>query len=379
MRILFVSHIHPPEGDITQSVGGMQRVSGELLCALHQEADLEVIPLLLQVPWSRIGPATARFLARLLWTLPGLVKGQRADLVLFTSMVTASILPLLRPRIPVPCVAIAHGLDVTMPLFAYQRWIRRVFASLDLVVAPSRATIQACQARGLPAQKGAFVPNGIDLQRFAGVPPRPQARRILRELGYQAPAEAPLLLSLGRWVRRKGFAWFLQKVFPHLPPQTHYALIGDGPEREAIREAARPFSTRIWMPGKIPEAILGTAYAAADLFVMPNIPVPGDMEGFGIVLLEAALCSTPVLASRLEGIQDAIQEPEMGWMLPPGEAPIWIERLSELLADRSALHQKGAEARRHVETHYSWSRIIARHRALWAALSGPGQATAESA
>jgi phosphatidyl-myo-inositol dimannoside synthase len=64
--------------------------------------------------------------------------------------------------------------------------------------------------------------------------------------------------------------------------------------------------------------MLNTCYAAADLFVMPNIPVEGDMEGFGIVLLEANRAGVPAVASDLEGIRDVIEPGENGYRVPHG-------------------------------------------------------------
>lgn len=356
----------------------MQRVSWELLEALRREPDVATFPVLLQVPWRFIGPATAAFLLWLRGNLPRLLRRLQPDLVLFTSMVTAVLVPLLRDRIAVPCVAIAHGLDVIAPFGPYQRWLRRVLKELDAVCTPSRATLAACQARGLTPEKGFVVPNGIDPARLRTVPDRTQARALLRAHGWEAlDPEAPLLVSVGRWVRRKGFGWFLREVMPALPVETQYALIGDGPERGTIREAIRMLERpeRIWTPGRVPEELLHTVYAAADLFVMPNVPVPGDIEGFGVVILEAALCGTPVLAAHLEGIQDAVRQPEMGWLLPAQDAPRWRAHLQTILSTRTALHELGRQARLAVQEHYSWRSLLRQHLSIWNRLLEKSAAT----
>jgi glycosyltransferase involved in cell wall biosynthesis len=80
-----------------------------------------------------------------------------------------------------------------------------------------------------------------------------------------------------------------------------------------------------------------------DLFVQPNIPVPGDMEGFGLVTIEAAMRGTPVVAADLEGIKDAVVDGHTGILLAPQDGQAWVDRLSLLVADRRALVRLGAE------------------------------------
>ena len=71
----------------------------------------------------------------------------------------------------------------------------------------------------------------------------------------------------------------------------------------------------------------------ADVFVQPNIPVPGDMEGFGLVAIEAAMQGSLVVASSLEGLIDAVDDGVTGELLPAQDATAWRTHLEELLAD----------------------------------------------
>ena len=72
--------------------------------------------------------------------------------------------------------------------------------------------------------------------------------------------------------------------------------------------------------GQVSEALLVTLFQGSDLFVMPNIPVAGDLEGFGVVMLEAGLCGLPIVAAELEGIRDVVREGENGVLVSPGDA-----------------------------------------------------------
>ena len=94
--------------------------------------------------------------------------------------------------------------------------------------------------------------------------------------------------------------------------------------------------------GAVEDEELIAVYNVADIFVMPNIPVAGDHEGFGIVILEAASCSLPVVAARLEGISDAMRDGEVGDLIAPGDAAGFTRAIVELLADDESRWQRGA-------------------------------------
>ena len=103
--------------------------------------------------------------------------------------------------------------------------------------------------------------------------------------------------------------WLVTEVLPRLAERRAdwiYLVVGEGPERQAIAEAATQdprVAQRVHLLGQTSDDDLCMAYAAADLFVMPNVPVPGDSEGFGIVHLEARAAGLPVVAADIEGNQ----------------------------------------------------------------------------
>lgn len=86
--------------------------------------------------------------------------------------------------------------------------------------------------------------------------------------------------------------------------------MGDGIYKEKIKGIIDKYNLEkyVFMLGKVDDKILKLLYNTSDIFVIPNIPVVGDMEGFGIVALEVASCGVPVVASKLEGIKEAVQD-----------------------------------------------------------------------
>ncbi len=144
-----------------------------------------------------------------------------------------------------------------------------------------------------------------------------------------------VLATLGRLVRRKGARWFVLEVMPRLPEHVHYVLAGDGPERSEIAQAARSsgVTARVHLLGPVDEDTRGLVLGGSDLFVQPNIPVEGDIEGFGLVVVEAAMMGTPVVAARLEGIEDAVSDGETGMLVPPGDTAAWVDAVQALVQD----------------------------------------------
>ncbi|MDV7396707.1 hypothetical protein RZS08_35245, partial [Arthrospira platensis SPKY1] len=108
-------------------MGGMQRVSMQLIKALNERTDVVVVEKTLHAPWKRIGWYTTGFLMKLALSLPSMIRKSKADVVLFSSMVTATMALVNRKRVPIPMVTINHGQDVTLPVKAYQRLVPHIF------------------------------------------------------------------------------------------------------------------------------------------------------------------------------------------------------------------------------------------------------------
>ncbi|HLR24590.1 MAG TPA: glycosyltransferase family 4 protein [Fodinibius sp.] len=356
MRILYLSHTHPREGEILDNVGGMQRVSQQLIRELDEKKSVTVIKETINAAGKgQVAAQTAFFLFRQLMELPYKARETRADVILFSSMVTASLAWALQKRIDIPMVTINHGRDVTLPVDIYQWFVPKVFDALDGVISVSRATRDECIKRGMTPEKGVALPNGLDLKRLGNYPHKQESRNRLQK-NFRIPLDQKfMLLTVGRMVERKGHEWFVREVMPRLDDRVVYVTVGDGPQFDDIEQAAEEssYSKRIFLLGRQPDEVLKQAYAAADLFVMPNIPVDGDMEGFGIVLLEANMAQTPAVAADLEGIRDVIAQGKNGYRVPTRDAGQFAATITELLDSR--LHEFSELSRKYVKEQFNWN------------------------
>jgi phosphatidylinositol alpha-1,6-mannosyltransferase len=336
-----ITRKHPP------AVGGMERLSYEVARRLARRRPVTL------VRWGRTQAALPLFVAWAALRLAiGLWRGQVSALLLGDPLLC--VLGRLADRRGVPVVVVAHGLDLTWPPALYQAYLRRFLKGpRRAFVAISRHVLDLLVARGVAANEIVTIPVGIDV-------PRPAA-------DDTDPGGPPTLLFIGRLVARKGATWFAETVMPALAercPDVRLIVIGDGPMRGALLRAAANAPSSIEWIGAVDENEKWQRLAACDAVVMPNIPRPGDVEGFGIVALEAGAAARPVFAGDLEGLRDAVIPGCNGWRLPPGDHAAWSDALASALADRAALRAHGHRARECVLERFTWDAIARRYEAV---------------
>lgn len=346
-RVLFVARAFPP------LVGGLERHNLELSRALG-------ILLPVTVLANRRGK---KFLPLFLpLSLLHAWRGDGShDLLLLGDALLAPVGALLRRFAGKPVVAVAHGLDVTYRPACYQKgWLGWSLRNLDAVIAVSHNTSLECMRRGVRADRLFVIPNGVAL-------PPAAANSSGARLGWLIAEKRrgrKILLSVGRLRMRKGIRWFVEAVMPRLPADCICVVAGNGPERGQILAAARRqgLSSRVKLLGTVSEEEKALLFTQADLFIQPNIPVPGDVEGFGVAVLEAAASGLPVVAADLEGLRDAIREGENGVRVPPLNAEQFADRITGLLRDEAGRRRLGEKARRYTRERYGWDRVARQYR-----------------
>ena len=139
-----------------------------------------------------------------------------------------------------------------------------------------------------------------------------------------------------------------------------YLVVGDGPERGTIEAAAaaHELADKVRLLGRVSEEELKAAYTLADLFVMPNVPVAGDAEGFGMVTLEARAAGLPIVAADLEGIRESIENEDDGLMVPPEDYTAYVQAIDRLLGQESSAAEV-QRRRERVAERYGWPHIAA--------------------
>jgi len=343
-------------------MGGMQRVSLQLVEVLQANDNVELETMMLESRWGNIELKTTFFLLDLLVSIPEIVERKKVDVILFSSMVTASLAPFIRKKVHVPMVTINHGHDVTLSFRIYQYFLRSVFKALDGVISVSEATRNASISRGLHPQKSISLPNGMPIDTNSiGEIDKIAARKRLSKITGKDFKDKRILLTTGRLIRRKGHAWFIENVLPEIKSDIEYIILGSGPEMLVIQKLLKnsEYAHRVSLLGRQPDDVLQDSYRAADIFVMPNIVVPGDMEGFGVVMLEANLMETPVVATDLEGIKDVIMPHVNGYRIEVGNALKFAECIDNIL--NNELDSLGKSAKKYVLENFAWDQVSLRY------------------
>ena len=372
MRLLFVTQDFPPD------VGGIQTYSWEIATRLAERVEaLEVIaprrPSAAAV--DRSAPVSVtRVPGRPDWlpitALPTVVRraaGLRADVAVHAQWQTVPASALARGLTGYPrrIVCAAHGRELLFnPLSglpggraAYDRLRRWALAQPDALLPVSRYTAGLLRDQGVPSSRLRVVPNGTNPERF-----RPRGGPALRDrLGI---GTRPMLLTVGRLVPRKGIDTVL-RALPRVAasvPEVRYVVAGTGPDRDrlerlAVRQGVRD---RVHFVGHVPDDALPVYYSAADLFVMPAREAPPDVEGFGLVFLEANACGTPAVGARAGGVPDAIVDGETGLLVPPSDPAALGSALASLLQSPERLAALGRQGRTRTVHTANWDRVADR-------------------
>ena len=324
-----------------------------------------------EVP-RRSMPANFRLFASL-----GLaVVRERPSVLLYATLEDAYLAYWTHRALRIPHILYAHGNEILAA--ARQPWSKPKAALLasSYVVANSTYTQGLLQNLGLHPDQIRVVHPGCDLERFYPLPVTHQER--MRLSGGRPLAR--LLLTVGNLVERKGHDTVI-RALPLLAQQGHdvvYLIVGDGPNRTALEQLAASVGVadRVLFLGRVKTSDLPLLYSAADLFLMVSRErlEQCDVEGFGIVFIEAAACGTPSIGGRAGGVGDAVVDGVTGLLVDPLDVDEVARSIGALLANRDLARQLGDAARHRAVSQFSWSRFGAAVASILdEVVRGPGQ------
>ena len=244
--------------------------------------------------------------------------------------------------------------------------LRRVHRAASAIVAISRSTADALDALHVPREKVHLVHPGVHADRFV----RATGGRAIRER-YVRDREM-LMVTVGRLQRRKGHDLTIEAMaslrdeFPLL----RYLIVGDGEERTRLEAAvdAAGLRGRVHFAGAVSENALPDYYAAADLFVHPNRIDGHDVEGFGIVFLEAAAAGLPTIGGANGGSADAVEDGVTGLLVKGTDVAELASAMRTLASSETLRRRMGEAGRERATRHFTWERAAAQvlsiHRSL---------------
>lgn len=258
-------------------------------------------------------------------------------------------------------ICYVHGEELNYATYSRKlSWlVRRVLKGAEFLIANSRNTQRLLREDWqVPDERLRLLHPGVDTSYF--VPADADAER-RSELGW---GDRPVLLTVGRLQKRKGHDQMIRALarIRRAVPDVLYAIVGEGEERPFLQELAvkEEVSAHVQFLGEISDDRLLSCYQQCNLFVLPNRQVEKDIEGFGMVLLEAQACGKPVVAGASGGTAETMRIPETGRVVPCEGPDQLAELLIEMLADREKLERMSQEARQWVVEQFDWESLSVR-------------------
>jgi len=326
-RILLITRNFPP------LVGGMERLIQNLYKQLQPAytVDLvgpsgcsEYVSKSDKAVESPVRPLIA-FLASSFIKAVWLAIKSRHEVIFSGSGLTAPAAVFAGRLSSTPAITYIHGLDLIVDNRIYQHLFVPMIRLADLVIVNSHNTAQLAISAGIPADRIEVIHPGVDARDNNSSETDFRSRFDLHN--------KEILLSVGRLIPRKGIAEFILHSLPNIVashPDAVLVVIGAEPEDALKKDASvlkqikenisqTGLEGHVVLAGKVDDPILQAAYSEAELCIFPLMEVAGDVEGFGMVAIEAAAHGLPTIAFSVGGVVDAIDDGKTGFLIEPDD------------------------------------------------------------
>lgn len=241
-----------------------------------------------------------------------------------------------------------HGLDLKLASSTWKRfWLRLICKQARALFVNSQATANLLQERCAPDNVQPIVVT-------PGIRPREKVdqKQARKKLGLSE--EIKIVLTVSRFVPRKGIDVTIQamaKIQVELP--VRYVVIGSGTDRGRLEDMAKAVGVDVmWVSADDEQK--WDWFFACDIFCMPSRETADDVEGFGIVYLEAAMAGKPAIAGRAGGATEAIVDGQTGILVDPRDGEEIAQAIRTLLTNTERAEQIGKSARERVQSQFDW-------------------------
>ncbi|MDO4761462.1 MAG: glycosyltransferase family 4 protein [Corynebacterium sp.] len=369
MRVLLVTNDFPP------TVGGIQSYLRDFIATLPAEdvvvfastQDAELAQLWDSEAPYRVYRAKTRVMLptpRIARQMQEIIATENIDVVWFGAAAPLAVLaPAARRAGASRVVASTHGHEVGWSMIPGARQVLGFIGRhCDVVTYISEYTLRRFR-RAFGDVEFAWLPSGVDTSRFR-LMDAAQREAVRQRLGWDS--DTRYVVCISRLVPRKGQDVLIRswpKVVERFP-NAELVFVGGGSFETRLRKLAAGVS-RVSFWGRVDESVMEDAVHGADVFAMPCRTRGGglDVEGLGIVFLEAQSAGIPVIAGDSGGAPETVT-PQSGFVVNGRDCDEVADRVCALLADESLRHSMGLAGREHVESTWAWPLMASRLRAV---------------
>jgi phosphatidylinositol alpha-1,6-mannosyltransferase len=269
----------------------------------------------------------------------------------------------------VPYFTIVHGVEVLESKFNFRKRIRGfasplkrfVFKRAQKILTVSHYTKTLVEKTcAVDPQKIAVIYNAVSAEKFT---PGPKPEYLLDRYHLR---EKKILYTITRLVDYKGIDFMLRSL-PELirhQPELHYLIAGVGEDESRLRGIVQELGLQkqVTFIGKITDSELADHYRLCDCFVMLSREdyVTPNVEGFGLVYLEAAACAKPAIAGRGGGVPDAVEDGVSGLLVDPCNNSEIVASVARIFSEPNLLKNLGEAAHLRVLKNFSWQKMAER-------------------
>ena len=377
MAILFVTHKFPP------AIGGMQKQSYELINGVQTLTDVHVIA-------QRPSESKAAFFVKLRGRIKKALKQHPGiHTIHCNDGVMAACVALFCRFEGLNYSCTFHGLDLIYPNSIYQNYILPKISTFSSIICVSEHTRRECIRRGFDPAKVHTIVNGVDFD-LQHLDQRPDFESYFyKQYGIDLRSKKTIV-SIGRAVKRKGMSWFANTIMPKLPENVQFVMVGPIEKKGSFLSKIFKMLPHSWVEsiqlftgyasdsqeihkvvsdvdkksihvGRLPFMDMMQLLSYADVFIMPNIKVHGDMEGFGLVALEANLRGCPVVVSSIEGITSAVRHGKNGFNARSEDVEDWYDKLDYVLSEEFDRKAYSSHAEQYVLQNFSWDNMAEKY------------------
>ncbi|KXB07196.1 hypothetical protein AKJ52_00785 [candidate division MSBL1 archaeon SCGC-AAA382C18] len=182
---------------------------------------------------------------------------------------------------------------------------------------------------------------------------------------YLSSEDDFVVLFVGRLVERKGVDDLIRGIKELDGKEVKFLIVGDGPKRKGLETLAKKMGVKdqVHFVGKIKREKISKFYAFSDVFCMPSkfLQDKGDVEGLGLVFLEAQSYGLPVIGTESGGIPEAINDKKSGFVVPSGDPQTLAHKIRKLKENSNLYQDMSENAKQFVNKKFSWEKCVERH------------------